>query len=294
MEFRQLEVFLTVAETKSFSKAAERLFLSQSTISSHIKNLETELKKTLIIRSTKSVRLTEEGQTLVFYIKRLLDTKEAALMAINSPTKAYINLGASTIPSACLLPKLTSGFCKEHPQVSFFIRQSDSAGIMEKVLDGSVELGIVGQKADSSKCISLPFCSDELVIATPATEHFRCIISRPNHLELLLKEPILVREQGSGTQHAADNVLNTMGVSLSELNIAAQCNDLTAIRQMIVEGMGISVMSRLAITELADQKKIYAVPFDPPMQRSFYLVFLKDRTQRPLINDFITYVLKNH
>lgn len=294
MEFRQLEVFLTVAETKSFSKAAERLFLSQSTISSHIKNLETELKKTLIIRSTKSVTLTEEGHTLLFYIKRLLDTKEAALLAINSPTNAYINLGASTIPSACLLPKYTSSFRTSHPQVSFFIRQGDSESIIEKVLDGSVELGIVGQKAVSDKCVSLPFCTDELVIATPANDHFRSIIKQKDHINRLLKEPMLIREYGSGTRHAADNVLSSMGISLSTLNIIAQCNDLSAIRQMIVEGMGISVVSKLAIADLAEQRKLYAVSFDPPMERSFYLVFLKDRTIRPIINEFMTSILNTH
>ena len=78
MEFRQLEVFAAVAEQKSFSKAAEQLYLTQSTASSHVKNLEKELGKQLIFRTTKHLQLTEEGQRLLPYVKRILETRDAA------------------------------------------------------------------------------------------------------------------------------------------------------------------------------------------------------------------------
>ena len=152
MEFRQLEVFVTVAETKSFSKAADYLYLTQSTVSSHIKNLEKEIKKKLFIRSTKSLKLTREGASFLWYARRIIETRDAALENINSTTKHILHLGASTIPSGYLLPKLLAGFRKKYPHICFDIKQGDSTDIQEKIIDGTIELGLVGKKSEAAQC----------------------------------------------------------------------------------------------------------------------------------------------
>ena len=291
MEFRQLEVFAAIAETGSFSKAADYLYLTQSTISSHMKNLEKELQKDLIIRSTRNIRLTEEGETFLFYVKRILDMKDTALQAINSPYETILHIGASSIPSAYLLPEITSSFRKSHAHVTFDIRQSDSTSIINGVMDGSIELGLVGQKATSPKCASIPFCSDELVIATPNTPYFQKMQSRFCSIDELLKEPLILREQGSGTQKAAEDFLSSQGYKIQDLNIAARINDLEAIRQMVVSGMGISIFSNLAVKSLEKHGECLLLHFPNGSRRQFYLTYLNDRNHKPALKEFEKFVL---
>lgn len=172
MEFRQLEAFTAVADLKSFSKAADALYLSQSTVSSHIKNLEKELQKNLIVRTTKSLQLTTDGLIFLKYAKRIIETRDAAIETLNSPSDSLIHLGASTIPSSCLIPQLLSSYRKSHPYTYFSIIQNDSEEILSKILDGSIELGLIGENTTSSRCTCIPFCSDELVLVTPATPYY--------------------------------------------------------------------------------------------------------------------------
>lgn len=293
MEFRQLEVFAAVAETKSFSKAAEYLYLTQSTVSTHIRKLEEELQTKLIIRSTKSVRLTQEGTTFLRYVRRILETKNTALEAISSPSPEIFRLGASTIPSGYLLPGLLSEFRKTHPFIVFDIRQGDSDDILEQILDGSAELGLIGKKADPSRCVSIPFCEDELVIAMPADEHHRTFLEGSRNLTQLLREPLIMREQGSGTQKAADQFIDSLGLSPDDLNIIASVNDLEAIKQLVRNGTGISIMSRFSVRDFEERGQILTLSLAEQISRQFYMVYLKSKRPRAFVQDFIDMAQKN-
>ena len=290
MEFHQLEIFLAVADTKRFSKAAKRLFLSQSTISSHIKNLEAELQKTLFIRSTKSVRLSPDGYIFLRYAEAMLKTREAALEALNTPSGIILRIGASTIPSSYLLPDLLQGFRETHPYTFFDIQQGDSSEILEKIMDGSLEVGFIGKKEDTSKCVFLPFCKDHLVLAAPASPYYLSLFRRNPPITELLKEPIILREQGSGTRKAADLYLDSIGISTDSLHVIARTNDLEAVKQMIRNGMGISILSHYAVKDLQERGQILVHPLSSEIQRSFYIVYRSDNTLKTAFQDFIKYI----
>lgn len=292
MEFRQLEVFVAVSELMSFSKAADYLFLSQSTVSSHLKNLEKELQKELIIRSTKSIQLTDAGKRFLFYAKRILDTKDLALAELNSPVDTLLHLGASTIPSGYLLPDLLTNYHQNHPHVFFDIKQGDSTDIQDKILDGTIDIGLIGQKADSSRCRNIQFCSDELVVVTPLNQHYLALSKKNVSIHELLKEPIIMREPGSGTQKAADLFLNSIGVPVSQLNIIAHNNDLESIKQMIINGMGISILSNLAIEDLKRQGQVLVFPVNSGIRRNFYITYLNNRDLKPVHQEFIDFTRK--
>lgn len=290
MEFRQLEVFAAVAQYQSFSKAADALYLSQSTVSNHIKNLEKEVKKTLILRTTKHLQLTEEGVRFLPYVVRILETKDAALEDLNGPEAQLLHIGASTIPSGYLLPELLSSYRQKHPEVCFSIYQGDSREIIEKVLDGSIEVGFIGKDNTSPKCVSIPFCKDRLVIAAPANAHFLKLRSQKCDIQTLLKEPVILREQGSGTQKAADLYLEEMGVKRSSLNTAAETNDLEAIRKMIINGIGISICSYFSVQELEKQGQIIVFPLKTDIARQFYITYLKGRILKPALQSLIRWI----
>lgn len=291
MEFRQLEVFTAVAELKSFSKAADSLFLSQSTVSSHIKNLEKELHQKLIIRTTKSLQLTENGVFFLGYARRIIETRDAAVNRLNSPTNSIVHLGASTIPSGYLLPGLLSAFHKKHPSTFFNIIQGDSKEILDKILDGTIELGLVGENCTSSKCTCIPFCSDELVLVTPANPYYLSLKKTNPDISTLLKEPMIVREQGSGTQKAADRFLESLNIRTETLNVVAWNNDLESTKRMIINGLGISILSGLAAKELQQQGQVLTFPLPSRFERKFYITFLKNRTLNIEIQEFIDHVV---
>lgn len=290
MEFRHLEIFLAVAETKSFSKAAVRLFLSQSTVSSHIKNLESELQKSLFIRSTKNVQLSPDGCTFLRYAKSILQMREAALEALNAPAETILRIGASTIPSGYLLPKLLQGFHDSHPHTFFDIQQGDSEEILEKILDGSLELGFIGKKEDTPKCVFLPFCEDDLVLALPANQHYFHLLNQNLSIQEILKEPVILREPGSGTRKAADLYLDSIHLSPEHLNVIARTNDLESTKRMIQNGMGISILSKYTVKDLEAQGVILTLPLHSGIRRSFYIVYRKDNALKSAFQDFIQYV----
>jgi len=289
MEFKQLEAFSAVAETKSFSRAAGQLYLSQSTVSSHIRNLEKELKKSLFIRSTKTVRLTPDGILFLRYVRRILDTRDAALNAISTPGETIIHLGASTIPSGYLLPQILSGYRKIHPDVYFDIDQGDSDSVLEKVCDGIVSLGIIGSRKSTPGCAFIPFCTDELVIVTPATGEYLKLRRKKPSVQTLLKEPIILREQGSGTLKSATRFLQSINISSSRLHVIARINNLESIKQMIKNGMGISILSRCVVNDMEKNGYALVYPLHTSIKRIFYLTYMKSGKLNAPLKDFIRF-----
>ncbi len=271
MEFKQLEAFVAAAESRSFSLAARRRYLTQPTISSHIRALEEELDCILFVRSKRSVILTESGERLFPFAKRLLDLRNEAVKEVKTPKKHMVCLGASTIPSGYLLPRLLSMFREKEPEVYFTIHQSDSDQVETMVLDGMVEIGLIGKKSEKDNLECIPFCRDTLVLAMPATEHYLKMSAAPA-CELLLSEPVILREEGSGTLKAMNTWLAENHLDPSSFNIVARNNDLEFIKRMIVDGLGISIMSGLSVKDLADSGRLILLPLPASTNRQFYVL----------------------
>ena len=168
MEFKQLEAFVAVVENKSFSEAARQLNLTQPTINS----LEQELNSRLLIRTTKKLTITQRGLQLYDCASNMLNMRSNIIEEFTGQNKKIIDLAVSTIPSSYLLPDILSAFTNQISDVYFHSWQSDSLGAVSRVLDGSVDLALVGNTFDEPDCCFIPFCKDKLVIATPVNEHY--------------------------------------------------------------------------------------------------------------------------
>lgn len=204
MEFKQLEAFVAVVDYGSFSEAARRLYLTQPTISTHIRSLEEELHSKLIIRTTKKTTITARGYQLYDSAVRMLEIRNNLLDSFTGAQKHMIDLAASTIPSSYLLPELLAGFGSTHPDIYFHSIQSDSEGAIHRVLDGSVDLALVGQNTGDESCIFIPFCQDTLVVATPVSDHYLKLREEPVSFSQFLNDPMIIREKGSGTKKEMD------------------------------------------------------------------------------------------
>lgn len=294
MEFKQLEAFVAVVDYGSFSEAARKLYLTQPTISTHIRSLEEELHTRLIIRTTKKLTITPKGYQLYDSAVRMLDIRNNLFENFTGSKKQIIDLAASTIPSSYLLPELMAGFGRMYPDVYFHSWQTDSAGAISRVLDGSVDLALTGQNTGDDSCIFIPFCQDDMVIATPVNDHYLQLKERPVTFSDFLKDPIIIRERGSGTKKEMDIFLENAGIEPSSLNVVARMNDLESIKKTIVNGLGISILSARSAVDLKKTKQILLFPLEGTAhKRSFYIVCSKNRILKAHVRQFIQYV-KNY
>ena len=294
MEFKQLEAFVAVVDYGSFSEAARKLYLTQPTISTHIRSLEEELHTRLIIRTTKKLTITPKGYQLYDSAVRMLDIRNNLFENFTGSKKQIIDLAASTIPSSYLLPELMAGFGRMYPDVYFHSWQTDSAGAISRVLDGSVDLALTGQNTGDDSCIFIPFCQDDMVIATPVNDHYLQLKERPVTFSDFLKDPIIIRERGSGTKKEMDIFLENAGIEPSSLNVVARMNDLESIKKSIVNGLGISILSARSAVDLKKTNQILLFPLEGTAhKRSFYIVCSKNRILKAHVRQFIQYV-KNY
>lgn len=292
MDFKQLQSFVTVVQEESFTQAAGRLFVSQSTVSTHIHQLESELNTKLILRTTKSLQITPKGRELYEYALNILELKERMIQACSIESRRIIHLGASTIPSAYILPQLLVDFGKLHQDIYFIIHQSDSQGIINGLKDGLFNLGFIGMSCEDSDFCCQPFCKDRMVVITPVNEHFlQYKQQKENVLPELLREPLILREKGSGSKKMADNFLAHSGISEDELQIIARVNDQETIKNLVAGGMGISIISEKAAHNFLQEKRLLA--FELPQafsERSLYLIYRKNYLLPSYVKEFLTFI----
>ena len=294
MEFKQLKSFVAVVQYGSFTKAAEKLYVSQPTISADISSLEEELKKTLIVRTTKSIEVTSKGMEIYEYAVRILELKERMIGACEEKGQHVIYLGASSIPSAYVLPEILPEFGKLYPDTYFVIHQSDSQGVIDGLLDGMFDIGLIGMK-EEEKLVCEPFCNDRIVLITPVTERFLKYKEMEEiPFEELLREPLIVREEGSASGKSATRFLESIGFLEEQLHVTARINDQETIKNLVAGGLGISFISEKAVRNFVEEKRILQFELPTQNKRNLYLAYRKDENLKPYMRDFAKFVKEKY
>lgn len=263
MNLKQLEAFVQVSESGSFSKAAKELFLTQPTISAHISSLEKELNVRLFIRNTKEVSLSDDGKDLYRYAKQITDFEKAIeerFYMDSDDGKHFITIAASTIPAQYLLPKVLMCYRERYPKEQIKIMETDSSEVVTQVVDHMVDVGFTGTVLEKKHCKYIPFYKDELAVITPDTPEYR-ILKEQNRddIDWIKRKPLILREEGSGTRKEAEKQLKNAGISMEDLDIVASIANQETIKKSVKQGMGITVLSRLA-AEDEDGLLIFPIP----------------------------------
>jgi DNA-binding transcriptional LysR family regulator len=220
---------------------------------------------------------TAEADTL--YPKALqvlddLDRIQEEITATGTGIKGKLVIGASTIPGTYILPRLAHSFKEQYPDVEFEIPIKDSRRITSLILKHELLCGIVGAKTASDKLLYEPLIEDELVLV--AAE--RVLSQKSVTLKKLATIPFLQREKGSGTRQSFENFLKN-SMSPDTLNVVATLGSTSAVKQAVKEGLGVSVISRIAVQEELDNNIIREIPIrNLKMKRKFHLVRLKKRS----------------
>lgn len=295
MDFRQLETFVEVAKLKSFSKAAEKLFITQPTVTNHIQNLEKEIGTLLINRFGKKITLTDAGNLLYKYAINILNSCEMAkfdLATYQGRIQGHLHVYSSSVPRKYLLPIMIKNFLSTYPDVSFTLADKDSKSVVKGILDGETDFGILGAKYPSNSLEYIDLMEDRLVLVTPNSSKY----PEPNFStlkkDILYQDNILFREEGSGTRSLIEGIFEQAGVPINKLNITAYIEDTETIKELISLGVGISFLSEKAVQtdlELGKYKVFYIDDLD--FTRKFYFAYHKNRQLSPLSETFKRYIL---
>jgi DNA-binding transcriptional LysR family regulator len=288
VDLRQLEIFVKVAELGSFSKAAESLYLTQPTVSEHIRTLEDELGVRLLDRLGRGAAVTRAGQLLLSYAHRILGLSREARQAMEGfqgRMSGELQVGASTIPGEYILPAMIGRFKDKYPDISITLLIGDSQAVVEWVAQGRAELGVVGARLAQRGVEYKELMPDEVVVVVPASHawHGRKQIT----LEELRNEPLLIRERGSGTRAALEAALSDAGLDLGAFRIVGEMGSTKAIKQAVKAGVGVSVVSKRAVEEECKHGLCWCLRVkDLKVLRSFHLVTHRERSRSPLAEAF--------
>jgi len=296
IDLRHLETFCRVAELKSFTKAAEDLCLTQPTISGHILSLEQSLSLRLFDRTGREVRLTKAGQVLLQYAEKILSLRKELLNALSEFSEGIrgeLSLGASTIPGEYILPKLMGEFKREHPFFTLSLKIADTQEVLQYVLQGQVEFGIIGAKLNHPSLSYEKFEKDEIIVIA-SSGPFRLHKKKMN-LETLTKEPWIIREEGSGTQMAVEKALRKGGLSLKQFNVVTEMGSTSSLKEGVKAGLGMAFVSKKAVREELKQGILSQIEVEgiEPIFRQIYIVQHRGRTPSPIGMEFLKFLRRN-
>lgn len=248
MDFKQMEAFLSVAKLKSFSKAANAIYLSQPTISSHIASLEKELNVQLFDRTSKEVNLTPAGKCFLNYAVDIINLKNNAVSSLcdfNDNVKGKLYLTASSTPCNTIITNLIRKFNNKFPNIQFMLKEQSSGAIIDDLLNYNYEIGLIGRNIDNDKINCYKLLDDELVVVSSPNLDLAEEIS----IEDIISYKFILRDKNSATRKTFEQALILNNISLNSLNIICEANNIDTLIQFVKNGLGVSILSKKLCSE---------------------------------------------
>ena len=289
LNFAQLAAFRAVADAGSVGRGAEKLLVSQPAVSKHIRQLEKMLGVTLFDRTPKGVRLTDAGELLAGYARRifsLANEAEQAVADLRGLRRGRLALAASPTIAVYFLPGLLVRFRRKYPGVSLGVEVENAVVLQRRLVDGDVELGFSEVPPARPEIESHVFLHDRLVaVASPKHE---LAGKRRVTAEELCRQPFIVRETGSTTKSMVERALGERGLAVQPV---MSLGSTEAIKHAVAAGLGVAVISRLAATpELATGRIVELKVTNLSLRRPLYRLSLRGRRRSAAAMAFLELV----
>ena len=291
MDFGQVEAFAQVANTHSFSRAAEALQLTQPSITARIQTLERELGEELFERGSRGVRLTDAGSAFLPYVERLLQTLQEGRDAVGDVKNVQagsLRLGSAPTISTYVLPRILNAFCRQYPGVDVVIRTGRSEQVMNMLLADEVQVGLV-RSLSNSDVETIDLYEDEIVLAAPPGHTF----AKYGHASVneAAAEPIVLFDRGSSYYGLINNFFRQAGVIP---NVAMELDSLEATKRMVEEGLGIALVPLVTIERELQAGTLVRIDLEDadPIKRPISLIHRRHRKRPRTVQAFIDTMAK--
>lgn len=290
MADRRLQVFHAVAKHLSFTRAADALFMTQPAVTFQIKQLEEQYATRLFERRHGSISLTPAGELVLDYAERILalsDEMETRLGEMTGEMRGPLLVGASTTIAEFMLPRVLGEFNALYPQVRARLIVANSESIESRVAEHTLDVGLIEAPAKIAGLKSLICCEDELqAICAPDYPLAGLASVTPR---MLSDYEYISREPGSGTREITDAYFRDNRVPLENLKMQMELGSPEALKGVVSTGLGFAIVSRAVVAKETRLVALAAVPLDPPLKRSLYLIHPQDRFQSRLAGTFIEF-----
>lgn len=280
-----LRSFVAVAETGGFTRAARSLRMSQPAVSTHVKELETNLSTRLFESVGGRTRLTRSGESALGEARRILENVRSLQSAVGESEKVVkgpLVLGASTTPGNYLLPPLMARFERKHPAARTGLVLGTTGRIFDRLLSGQVDLGFVGLPPSDPSLEGKPFRTDEIVVFAAADHR----LSRRREIAPaeLARERFIVREADSATRRLGDAWFQRHGLRPDVMEVGSP----ETVKRVVSAGLGVGLLSRIALEwEIRDRHLIELKVPGFPFKRELYVVHGKRKHLTPAMTAFL-------
>ena len=294
IDLRHLVLVKTIVEEGSVTRAADKLYLSQSALSHQLRDLEEKLESQVFVRMNKKLLLTEAGEKILNSAKTVLCEMrclENKIENLKKGQKGRVRISTECYTSYHWLPRFMQSFQKEYPDIDLTINAEATKNPMDYLRDGSLDVGIFivcDKKPYEEELDYYPLFTDELVAILPKSH----VLSGAKKIkpEDFLNERVLIYDIPFEESTFLQNMMSPLGYDVSK---AMRIPLTEAIIEMVKAGIGVSVLAKWAIHPYLKSKKLVSLPLDhPAVQRTWYAVKLKDNNN-PVIGNFIKYIEEN-
>jgi DNA-binding transcriptional LysR family regulator len=292
MDDHKLKVFCIVAETKSFSRASEIIRLTQPAVSLQIQALEEMYGTKLFNRSGCVITLTKAGQMLYKYAKEinsLYSSAEKEIGDFTGLTKGVISIGASSTLGNYVMPTVVSEFKRKYPKVGVHIHIGNTKNVVEYLNAANVDVGLVEGEVNKQKLVIEKLISDEMVLIMSPLHHWA---KKPSvSIMTLAKEPLIFREEGSGTRQMIEKYFLKHGISPQQIKISLVMGSTESIKGAVEEGLGVSIISKWAAKKEKRYGSLKTATFkEDKFVRDFSLLRRKSKETSHTLERFIGFL----
>ena len=290
MDFKQLRSFVALVDYCNFSRAAEKLNIAQSSVSTHLSQLEKELGVKLANRTTKTIEITDAGFKVYKYATQILELKNNIHETCTVDARHIIRVAASTIPATYILPGVFQQYRQLFPNDQLKISQCEVKEIVDGVLESRFDVGLIDQRVIKEGIRCVPIYSNPMVMISAANDRYLMMQQRDASIRELLQEPVILREEGQ--DKSADLFLDRMGIQRNDLRVIARVNDLETAKNMVASGMGISLIPQIAAQNLLKEHRLLRFSLSKHLDEDYiYLVFPDSYTAKDHAWNFIDYLM---
>ncbi len=288
MTLRHLYVFLCVCDEGNMTAAAKKLYIAQPSVSQAIFELEKHYDVKLFERLGRKLFITLAGQKLLTYARHIVNlNKEAeeAMKEVND--NSILRIGASVTVGTYILHSMIGEFMRDNPKVKVISSVNNTTIIEEMLLADQLDIGLVEGRVKSQGMVHMPFMEDELVLVSSVSHPFaregKITITDLEHAEFFL------REEGSGTRKLFESVMSDKGINWG---IVGVYNNAETIKNAVAAGLGLSVMSWMAVNKEVERKELAIIKIDGvSFRRQFSIIYHSNKYLSPILNRFIQLVL---